>query len=78
MIDPYHSGQREVTRTAATMIQSKLETWHGSVKTELDAGGTYRVYTGGKHDARNLIATGNVNAREVGELEPASGWRADW
>ena len=45
MIDPYHSGQREVTRTAATMIQSKLETWHGSVKTELDAGGTLpRVY----------------------------------
>ena len=26
MIDPYHSGRREVTRTAATMIQSKLET----------------------------------------------------
>jgi hypothetical protein len=65
MIDPYHSGRREVTRTAARMIQTKPETWEGSIKTELDADGTYRVFTGGKHDARNFIATGNVNNGEA-------------
>jgi len=65
MIDPYHSGRREVTRTAARMIQTKLETREGSIKTELDADGTYRVFTGGKHDARNFIATGNVNNGEA-------------
>jgi hypothetical protein len=34
MIEPYHSRRREVTRTAARMIQTKLETWEGSIKTD--------------------------------------------
>ena len=59
------SGRREVTRTAATMIQSTLETWTGSIRAELDADGTYRVFTGSKYAARNLVAPGNVNAGEV-------------
>ena len=79
MIDPHHSGRKEVTRTAAVMIETTLETWDGSPRTELGADGSYRVFTGGKHDARNLIATGNVNAGEGGALEAtASGWREDW
>ena len=65
MVDPYHSGRREVTRTAATMIQSTLETWTGSIRAQLEADGTYRVFTGSKYAARNLLAPGNVNAGEV-------------
>lgn len=61
MVDPYHGGRREVTRTAARMIQSGLETGEGSVKTELDDDGTYRVHTGSKYSPRDLIATSNVN-----------------
>jgi hypothetical protein len=62
------------------MIETTLETWDGSTRTELDADGSYHVVTGGKHDARNLIATGNVSSGEVGDFEPAtaSGWREDW
>jgi hypothetical protein len=64
MIDPYHSGRREVTRTAARMIQSRRETWDGSVKTELGDDGTFRVYVGEKNNPRTLNASGNVNRRE--------------
>jgi hypothetical protein len=69
MIDPYHGGRNEVTRTAAQTIVTRLKTWDGSVSTELDADGTYRVYVGEKHNptnlvATNLVATGNVVDRE--------------
>ena len=47
------------------MIQSTLETLTGSIRAELDADGTYRVFTGSKYAARNLVAPGNVNAGEV-------------
>ena len=63
MIDPFHSGPKEVTRTAARMIQTILETWEGAVRTEREADGTVRIYVGGKYNPRALVATGNVNER---------------
>jgi hypothetical protein len=71
MIDPYHSGRREVTRTAATMIQTKLETWEGSIKTKLDRDGTYRVFVGSKHNPNLLVAAGNVNGADFVCPHPA-------
>jgi hypothetical protein len=47
------------------MIEARLEIWEGSKNTELDADGTYRVFTGSKHDTRNLVATGDANAGVV-------------
>jgi hypothetical protein len=44
------------------MIEARLEMWEGAKNTELDADGTYRVFTDPKHDARNLVATGDANA----------------
>jgi hypothetical protein len=63
MIDPFHSGRKEVTRTAARMIQTTLETWEGAVRTEREADGTFRIYVGEKYNPKALVATGNVNER---------------
>jgi hypothetical protein len=65
MANPYHSGRKEVTRSAAVMIKTTLETWEGFIRTELDADGSYRGFTDSRRDARNLIALGNVNNGEV-------------
>lgn len=53
----------EVTRmgSANSGIESRLETWDGSIKTELTADGNYKVYIGDKHSPSILIATGNVD-----------------
>jgi hypothetical protein len=69
MIDPYHSGRREVTRTAARMIQTKPETWEGSIKTELDADGTYRVFTGGR---RARLKSASTCASTL--MKPITAW----
>ena len=63
MIDPFHSGRKEVTRTAARMIETTLETWEGAVRTEPEADGTFRIYVGEKYNPKALVATGNVNER---------------
>jgi hypothetical protein len=61
LVDPFHSGRKEVTRTAERRLETSLETWDGAIRTELDADGTYRVLVGPKYSPRDLIATGNVN-----------------
>ncbi len=63
MVDPFHSAPKEVTRTAARMIQTTLETWEGAVRTEPEADGTFRIYVGEKYNPKALVATGNVNER---------------
>lgn len=52
-----------VTRcgTPASGISAKLETWHGSIRVDLESGGVFRVWIGPKHDAASLIAEGNVD-----------------
>ena len=63
MIDPFHSGRKEVTRTAARMFETTLETWEGAVRTEREADKTFRIYVGEKYNPKALVATGNVNER---------------
>ena len=67
MKDATKSNAVEVTRTAATEIYSKLETWHGSIRTELDRDGNFVVLIGDKQNPSRIIATGNVN--EGGTVE---------
>lgn len=52
-----------VTRcgTPASGIYAKLETWHGSIRVDLAADGTFHVYIGPKARAASLIASGNVD-----------------
>jgi hypothetical protein len=57
--EPY---RKEVTRRGFYGVESRLETWDGAIKTELDRDGTYRVFVGEKCSPDNLIATGNVSA----------------
>ena len=57
--------RKTVTRVGRESVESRRETWDGSIKTELYRDGTYRAFTGSKSDARNLVATGNVNNGEV-------------
>ena len=54
----------EVTRmgSASSGIESKLETWHGAIRTVLEADGTFKVYTGSKTYPGNLIAEGKIDA----------------
>lgn len=54
--------RKDVTRVGHNRIASKLETWHGSVMTELDADGTFRVYTGDKNKPTEVVAEGKVDA----------------
>lgn len=56
----------EATRmgSANSGIHSELETWDGSIRTELEADGSFRVYIGSKLYARHIIASGNVNNGE--------------
>jgi hypothetical protein len=58
--------RKEVTGREFYGVESRLETWDGAIKTELDRDGTYRVFVGEKYSPDNLIATGNVSA----------GWRS--
>jgi hypothetical protein len=58
--------RKEVTGRGFYGVESRLETWDGAIKTELDRDGTYRVFVGEKYSPDNLIATGNVSA----------GWRS--
>lgn len=53
----------EATRIGSTSsgIHSKLETWNGSITTELQADGTFEVFIGPKGSGRTLIASGNVD-----------------
>lgn len=56
-------GERgEVTRTANWEIESKLETWEGSIRTELERDGSFRVYIGSKSNPTQLIAKGVIDA----------------
>jgi hypothetical protein len=58
MMDPYHSGRREVTRTAATEIWARLETWEGAVDVTLDKNGDYIVREcQSKHGQGDTMAT---------------------
>ena len=57
--EPY---RKEVTRRGFYGVESRLETWDGAIKTELDRDGTYRVFVGEKYSLNNVIATGNVSA----------------
>ena len=67
---------KTVTHRGFETVESRLETWDGSVRTFLHRDGTVKVYVGSKDDARELVYTGNVNAGEVANLE-ASDWRMD-
>ena len=58
--------RKEVTGRGFYGVESRLETWDGDIKTELDRDGTYRGGVGEKYSPNNLIATGNVSA----------GWRS--
>jgi hypothetical protein len=60
-----NSWRKEVARVGTYDITSTLETWEGSIRTELIADGTCHVYIGGKDDACNQIAPGNVNNSEI-------------
>jgi hypothetical protein len=53
-----------VTRTAHQDITSHLETWDGSILTNLKKDGRYEVYIGEKDSPKILVATGNVNETE--------------
>lgn len=57
----------EATRTGSkdSGITSQLETWEGSVRTELSADGEFRVYMGDKHFPHTLVVEGNVNDRTL-------------
>lgn len=46
-------------------IWSRLETWEGSIRTELQADGSFEVWIGDKSDPRNMIASGNINDRPI-------------
>lgn len=49
-------GERGVaTRLGSKRMTSRLETWDVEVRTELDADGTVRVYTGDKGAANKLV-----------------------
>jgi hypothetical protein len=54
-------SRQEDTRTGHDEIHSRLETWEGSMETQLHAEGSFRVYVGEKYSPRHLIAEGNVN-----------------
>lgn len=51
----------EVTRTGHTDIESKLETWEGSIRTVLYADGSFEVFIGEKYNANILIAEGTLH-----------------
>lgn len=55
----------QATRIGHHEIYSKLETWDGSIKTELDRDGNFNVYIGDKSMPGTLVATGNVNHRSA-------------
>ncbi len=58
--DPH---RKTTTKTAHESIESRLETWHGCVKTVLNRDGSYEVSIGAKHDPRLVVAEGNVDDR---------------
>lgn len=55
----------EATRTGHTDIESKLETWEGSIRTVLKKDGTFEVFIGSKSSPHLPCLTGNVETREV-------------
>lgn len=64
----------EVTRMGHADIESKLETWDGSIRTVLFKDGSFDVYIGDKTHPSTLIASGNVNdgerfAMDAGQLQ---------
>ena len=65
------------TRTGATEIWSSLETWDGSIVTELDRDGTFRVFIGAKGNANVEIATGNIDDR-IAKVSPANRETLPW
>lgn len=63
----------EATRIGHGSIQSKLETWDGSVRTTLEPNGDFAVLIGPKNGTGMLVMTGNVNDGERGaRVEPSS------
>ncbi len=61
MMDTHYSGRVQVTRTAATEIWTRLETWDGSIDVTLNRDGEFVVRVGEKNYPTKVIATGNVN-----------------
>ena len=59
------AGQATRCGSKGSGISSRLETWNGSIRTELAADGTFAVYVGEKHSPSQLIASGNVDSCEV-------------
>jgi hypothetical protein len=55
----------EVTRCGGSIITSKLETWEGSIRTELEKDGSFRVTIGEKGYPNIVVAQGNVTTREL-------------
>lgn len=54
----------QVTRMGHATIESKLETWDGSIKTVLCKDGDFQVYVGDKSYPNRLVISGNVNDGE--------------
>lgn len=53
----------ETTRCGSEVIETKLETWSGAVRVILSRDGSFTVAIGEKYNAREIIATGNVDDR---------------
>jgi hypothetical protein len=62
-----------VTRLGTYDVESKLETWEGSVRTVLERDGTFRVYVGSKYDPRTLVARATSTGRRRGARRNADG-----
>lgn len=61
----YLQGSRgQASRLGHTDIQSRLETWQGSIVTTLEKDGTFTVRIGQKGSYGEVVATGNVNDGE--------------
>ena len=58
------AGRGQVTRTGTTGsgIHSELETWRGSIVTELEADGSFTVFVGPKRNANELVLEGRIGA----------------
>jgi hypothetical protein len=65
--------RKEVTRLGTYDVESKLETWEGSVRTVLERDGTFRVYVGSKYDPRTLVARATSTGWRRGARRNADG-----
>jgi hypothetical protein len=64
-----------LTRTAATEIWARLETWEGAVDLTLDRGGDYTLREcQSKHGTGEIVAQGNVNAEPTTRYDQPPVW----